>query len=86
MRWKYKNQTTPPNIAPRLLSESCTAAAHNLALADQLGAELGPIKRQVDVEVHTVKGTLRCVHALKVLLQVLARQIRGESNDLLDPC
>lgn len=54
------------------LSEASTAAAHNLALAHQLGAKLRAIERQVDIKVDTVKGSLWRVHALKVFFEVLA--------------
>jgi hypothetical protein len=55
------------------LSESRCAAAHDLALAHQLGVEFGPVQREVDVEVDAVECALRGVHALEVLLEVLAR-------------
>lgn len=54
------------------LPEACSATAHNLALADQLGAEFGTIQSQVNIKVDTVEGALRGIHALEVLLQVLA--------------
>jgi hypothetical protein len=59
----------PPTLP---LSEASTAAAHNLALAHQLGTEFGAIQSQVDIKVDAVKGSLRRVHSLKVLLKVLA--------------
>ncbi len=68
------------------LPEPRAAATHNLALAHQLGAELGAVQRQVDVEVDAVEGALLRVHALKVLLQVLSRQVRSQGDHLLDPC
>lgn len=66
------------------LAETSTAAAHDLTLANKLGAKLGSIKGQVDIEVDTVKGALWSVHSLKVLLQVLAREIRGKGDNLFD--
>jgi len=71
---------------PCRLSEASGAAAHDFALTHQLSVELRTIKCEVDVEVDAVKGTLRCVHALKVLLKVLARKVGGERDDFLDPC
>ena len=62
---------TPSTVT--VLSEPCRAAAHDLALAHELGVELRTIKREVDVEVHAVEGALWGVHALEVLLEVLAR-------------
>ena len=66
------------------LSESRCAAAHDLALAHQLGVEFGAVQREVDVEVDAVECALRGIHALKVLLEVLARQVRSERDDFLD--
>ena len=66
------------------LSESRCAAAHDLALAYQLGVELGAVEREVDVEVDAVEGALWGVHALEVLLEVLSRQVRSERDDFLD--
>ena len=54
------------------LSEAGSAATHDLALANQLGAELGTVQRQVDVEVYPVERALRGVHAFEVLLKVLS--------------
>jgi hypothetical protein len=59
----------------RRLPESRCAAAHDLALADKLGVEFGSVEGEVDVEVNAVEGALGCVHALKVLFEVLARQV-----------
>jgi hypothetical protein len=53
------------------LPESRSAAAHNLPLANELGTEFGSIEREVDIEVHPVKGSLRGIHALEILLEVL---------------
>jgi hypothetical protein len=53
-------------------------------LADQLGVELGTVQREVNVKVDTVEGALRCVHALEVLLEVLATEVGGEGDDFLD--
>lgn len=68
------------------LSESGRAATHDLALADKLGVELGAVEGEVDVEVDTVEGALRRVHALEVLLEVLAAEIRGEGDDFFYAC
>lgn len=57
------------------LSEASSAAAHDLALADELGVELGPVEREVDVEVDAVKSALRCIHAFEILFEVFAREI-----------
>lgn len=69
---------------PCILSKSRSAATHYFTLAYQLGAELGAIQCQVDIEVHTVECALRCVHALKVFLEVLAREIGCQGHDFLD--
>lgn len=69
-----------------ILPEPCRAAAHDLALAHELGVELGTVEREVDVKVHAVEGALWSVHALKVLFEVLAAEIGGERNNLLDTC
>lgn len=66
------------------LSEPRSAATHYFTLADQLGAELGAVQCQVDVEVHPVKCALGRVHALEVLLEVLAGEIGCQGNDFLD--
>lgn len=66
------------------LSETRCAAAHNLALADELGVELRAVEREINVEVDAVEGALWSVHALEVLLEVLARQVGGEGDDFLD--
>lgn len=58
-----------------VLSESCRTSAHDFALANKLGVEFGAVEGKVDVEVHAVESTLRRVHALEVLLQVLAAEI-----------
>ena len=68
----------------QLLSESCGTPAHNFALANKLGVELGAVEREVDVEVDAVEGALWGVHALEVLLEVLSRQVRSERDDFLD--
>lgn len=80
-----KKKGTPRQRASHL-SEAGAAAAHDLALADQLGAELGAIEGEVDVKVHPVERALGRVHALKVLLQVLTGEVRGEGDDFLDAC
>lgn len=68
------------------LSEPCGAAAHDLALAHQLGVELGTIQSEINVEVDAVEGALRGIHALKILLKVLPAQIRRQSDDFLYAC
>ena len=55
------------------LPEFGSASAHNLALADELGAEFTAVQREVDVKVYTVEDSLRGIHALKIGFQVLAR-------------
>jgi hypothetical protein len=67
-----------------LLSESCRTSAHDFALANELGVEFGTVEGEVDVEVHAVESTLRRVHALEVLLEVLAAEVGGECDDFLD--
>ena len=47
------------------------ATTHDLALADELGVELGSVEREVDVKVYAIEGALRGVHALKVLFEIL---------------
>jgi hypothetical protein len=71
-------------VLVRPLPEFSTATAHNLILTDQLGAEFTAIQGEVNVKVNPVEDTLWGVHTLEVGLQVLARQIRGESNNFLD--
>lgn len=53
-------------------------------MADELGIEFGAVEGEVDVEVHSVESALRSVHALKVLLEVLAAEVGGERDDFLD--
>lgn len=53
-------------------TELGTAAAHDLVLADQFGAEFTAVQREVNIEVDTVEDALGCVHALEVGLEVLA--------------
>ena len=60
------------------------AAAHDLALAHELGVEFRTVEGEVDVKVDAVEGTLGRVHALKVLFEVLAGEIGGEGDDFLD--
>lgn len=61
------------NMEMRLhLPELCPAAAHDLVLANQLGAELAAVQRKVDVKVDPVEDALGCVHALEVGFKVLA--------------
>ena len=67
-----------------LLSETCGTSAHDFALTNEFGVELGAVESEVDVEVHSVESTLRSVHALKVLLEVLAAEVGGECDDFLD--
>lgn len=85
----------PPSLPPlqllvptakRVLTELGATSAHNLTLANQLGVELGSVQRQVNVKVDTVEGALWSVHALEILLQVLAAKIGGEGDDFLDSC
>lgn len=66
------------------LSELRPATTHDLILADQLSAELTAIQGKVDVKVHPVEDPLGRIHALKVCLEILPREIRGEGDDLLD--
>jgi len=56
---------------PRL-SEASSAAAHDLALADELGIEFGSVEREVDIKVDAVESTLRGIHAFKVFFEVLS--------------
>jgi hypothetical protein len=67
-----------------LLSESCGTSAHDFALTNELGVEFGTVESKVDVEIHSVEGALGCVHALKVLLEILAAEVRGKRDDFLD--
>lgn len=52
------------------LPESSRASAHDLSLADELGVELAAVEGEVDVEIDSVEGALRRVHALEVLFEV----------------
>ena len=54
------------------LSEPGCAATHDFTLADKLGVEFRAIERQVDIKVYTVESSLRGVHALEVLFEVLS--------------
>ena len=53
-------------------------------MTNELGVEFRAVESEVDVEVNSVEGTLRRVHALKVLLEVLAAEVGGECDDFLD--
>ena len=53
-------------------SEARGTAAHDFALADELGVELAAVEGELDVEVDPVEGALRRVHALEILFEVLA--------------
>lgn len=68
------------------LPETRAAASHDFTLAHQLSTELRAVQCQVNIKVDSVKSSLRRVHALKVLFEILARQIRRECNDFLDAC
>ena len=72
--------------SPTRSPEARGAAAHDLALADELGVELAAVEGEVDVEVDAVEGALRGVHALEVLLEVLAREVGRQGDDFLDAC
>jgi hypothetical protein len=50
------------------LYEPRSAPAHDIPLTYQLRIKLAAVKRQVDVEIHTVEGTLRRVHPFEILL------------------
>ena len=67
-----------------LLSESCRAPTHDLALAYQLSIELAAVEGEIDIEVDAVEGALRGIHALEVLLKVLAREVGRQGDDFLD--
>jgi hypothetical protein len=54
------------------LSKPRRTPTHHLTLTHQLGIELGPVEREIDIEVNAVKRALRRVHALKVLFEVFA--------------
>lgn len=55
-----------------LLPKSSCATAHNFSLADELSIEFGPVEGEIDVEVDAIEGTLGCIHAFKVLFEVLS--------------
>jgi NRAMP (natural resistance-associated macrophage protein)-like metal ion transporter len=57
------------------LSKTTRTLAHNLTLAHQLSIKFATVKGQVDVEVHAIKGPLRCVHAFEVFFEVLPGKI-----------
>lgn len=59
-------------------------SAHDFTLAHQLSIKLGPIQREVDVKVDAVKSALGGIHALKVLFEILPREIRRKRDDFLD--
>lgn len=68
------------------LPEASRATSHNFALANQFGIEFASIESEVDVEVDTVESTLWGIHALKILLKVLATEIGCKCDDFLDAC
>ena len=68
------------------LPESSRAATHDLALADELGVELGAVEGEVDIEVDAVESALRRVHALEVFLEVLSAEVGCQSDDFLYAC
>ena len=76
---------TPSDIKPTLLTrpigcplpKSRSAPPHDIPLTHQFRIEFATVKRQVDIEVDTVKCSLRRIHPLEVLLQILPRQVRG---------
>jgi hypothetical protein len=57
---------------------------HHISLTDQFGIKFTPIQSQVDVEVDAVESSLRRIHPLKVLFEVLPREVARQSNDFLD--
>jgi hypothetical protein len=61
-----------------------STSPHHLPLAHQLGVELAPIKREIDIEVNAVESALRRIHPLKILFEVLPREIARQSHDFLD--
>ena len=67
------------------LSEPRSTPPHNLSLTHQFCIKLTSIQRQVDVKVHPIERPLWRIHPLKVLLQILPRQVGCQCNDLLDP-
>lgn len=54
------------------LSEPGTTSAHDLALANQFCIEFGSIEGQINIEVHTVECSLRCIHAFEILFEILS--------------
>ena len=66
------------------LPESRSTPSHNLSLTYQLSVKFTSIQGQVDVEIHPVERPLRRIHPLKVLLEVLPRQVGRKRYDLLD--
>jgi hypothetical protein len=55
-------------------------------LADKLSVEFRTVESKVDVEVDAVESALRGVHALEILLEVLAAEIGGERDNFLYAC
>ena len=73
------------HIAQSIASpEPSGTPAHDLALANELGIEFATVKGEVDVKVDTIEGALWSIHTLEIFFQVLAGEIRGQGNDLLD--
>lgn len=60
------------------------APAHDLTLTHQLCIELAAVEREVDVEIHAVKSALGCIHALEILFEVLAAEVRSQGDDFFD--
>lgn len=83
---KNARQISQTNKLKTNLSKSGSTPAHNLTLANQLGIKLTSVKREIDIEVHSVECSLRCIHSLEIFLQVLPRQVRCKSDDFLDSC
>jgi hypothetical protein len=74
------------SMGSAFLSEASSATTHDFSLADKLGTEFGTVECEINVEVNSVKCSLRSIHALEILLQVLPRQIGRESDDFLYAC
>ena len=66
------------------LPEASGTATHDFALTDEFGVEFRTVECEVDVEVDAVESSLWGIHALKVFLEVLSAEVRGECDDFLD--
>lgn len=83
-RDKHPHPHPRPLAAKSSSSEARRATTHDLALTNELGVKFRAVESEVNVKVDAVKGALWCIHALKVLFEILPREVRCECDDFLD--